>query len=404
MEFDVFFSISQTPDSAGTFPDETTMYSNYLEQLQVADELGYGVAWLAQAHLSTEVQKQNRNPVIPHWQGEVGLCTDFFQLALLSMEKTNQIEIGSAVLSILANGGPIAVAERIGNFCALQEVRGDSRKLNVGFSAGRFQFMAAPYGIVPRNGLEEAAWSALRGKIFWEASEIMLRLIRGDTICSNDIRETILTREDFRSEEDWKAVQDANGSGDSEIKIPRRYVFEDIKSVPQEWNREKLNLVLGSHQPELQVYVNQFMPVQVFNLSITQPEVIEATHERMQKSYQGEWQRRMMPRTVMVFLNEEDGLTDEEKNAAAKIESEGALSSYWSALEGTLDPNKVAKAANNAVIGNAKEVAAQIKERFHPDDRLMLWFDFFRHDSERICRDMRAFMDMVVPLVNGSDA
>ena len=42
MEFDVFFSISQTPDAAGTFPDETTMYSNYLEQLQVADELGYG--------------------------------------------------------------------------------------------------------------------------------------------------------------------------------------------------------------------------------------------------------------------------------------------------------------------------------------------------------------------------
>ena len=404
MEFDVFFSISQTPDAAGTFPDETTMYSNYLEQLQVADELGYGVAWLAQAHLSTEVQKQNRNPVIPHWQGEVGLCTDFFQLALLSMEKTKQIEIGSAVLSILANGGPIAVAERIGNFCALQEVRGDSRKLNVGFSAGRFQFMAAPYGIVPRNGLEEAAWSALRGKIFWEASEIMLRLIRGDTICSDDIRETILTREDFRSDEDWKAVQDVNGSADSEIKIPRRYVFEDIKSVPQEWNRDKLNLVLGSHQPELQVYVNQFMPVQVFNLSITQPEVIEATHVRMQNSYQGEWQRRMMPRTIMVFLNEEDGLTDEQKNTAAKIESEGALSSYWSALEGTLDPNKVAKAANNAVIGNAKEVAAQIKERFHPDDRLMLWFDFFRHDSERICRDMRAFMDMVVPLVNGSDA
>ena len=400
----MFFSISQTPDAAGRFPNETTMYSNYLEQLQVADELGYGVAWLAQAHLSTEVQKQNRNPVIPHWQGEVGLCTDFFQLALLSMEKTKRIEIGSAVLSILANGGPITVAERIGNFCALQEVRGDSRKLNVGFSAGRFQFMAAPYGIVPRNELEEVAWSALRGKIFWEASEIMLRLIRGDTICSDDIRETILTREDFLSEEDWKAVQEASGSADSEIKIPRRYVFEDIKSVPQEWNREKLNLVLGSHQPELQVYVNQFMPVQVFNLSITQPEVIEATHERMQKSYQGEWQRRMMPRTVMVFLNEEDGLTDEEKNAAAKIESEGALSSYWSALEGTLDPNKVAKAADNAVIGNAKEIAAQIKERFHPDDRLMLWFDFFRHDSKRICRDMRAFMDMVVPLVNGSDA
>ena len=89
--------------------------------------------------------------------------------------------------------------------------------------------------------------------------------------------------------------------------------------------------------------------------------------------------------------------------AAAQTESEGALSSYWSALEGTLDPAKVAKAANNAVIGNATEVAAQMRERFHPDDRLMLWFDFFRHDSARICRDMRAFMDKVVPLVNGSE-
>jgi hypothetical protein len=105
----------------------------------------------------------------------------------------------------------------------------------------------------------------------------------------------------------------------------------------------------------------------------------------------------------MVFLNEEEGLSDSEKTAAAKKESQGALSSYWAALEGTLDPAKVSKAANNAVIGNATEVAAQIRERFHPEDRLMLWFDFFRHDSARICRDMGAFMDKVVPLVNGSE-
>jgi len=404
MEFDVFFSISQTPDAAGTFPDETTMYANYLEQLGVADELGFGVAWLAQAHLSTEVQKRNKRPVIPHWEGEVGLCTDFFQLAMLSMAHTKRIEVGSAVLSILANGGPIAVAERIGNFCALQEVRGDSRKLNLGFSAGRFQFMASPYGIVPRNAIEEAAWPALRGQIFWEAAEIMLRLVRGDTICSDDIRETMLTRANFRSDEDWQAVQAANGNGDEEIHVPRRYEFEEIKSIPQEWDRSGVNLVIGSHEPALQEHVNTFMPVQVFNLSITQPEIIEATHERMRESYQGQWERGMMPRTVMVFLNEEEGLTEAEKTSAAQTESEGALSSYWSALEGTLDPAKVAKAANNAVIGNATEVAAQIRERFHPDDRLMLWFDFFRHDSARICRDMRAFMDKVVPLVNGSEA
>ena len=402
MEFDVFFSISQTPDATGTCPDETTMYANYLEQLTAADELGYGVAWLAQAHLSTEVQKRNKRPVIPHWEGEVGLCTDFFQLALLSMTQTKRIEVGSAVLSILANGGPIAVAERIGNFCALQEVRGDSRKLNLGFSAGRFQFMASPYGIVPRNPLEEAAWPALRGQIFWEAAEIMLRLVRGDTICSDDIRKTILTSANFRSDEDWQSVQTVNGNDREEIEITRRYEFEEIKSVPQEWDRSRVNMVIGSHEPTLQEHVNTFMPVQVFNLSITQPEVIESTHERMKTAYMGQWERRMMPRTVMVFLNEEEGLSEVEKTAAALLESEGALSSYWAALEGTLDPAKVSKAANNAVIGNATEVAAQIRERFHPQDRLMLWFDFFRHDSARICRDMRAFMDKVVPLVNGS--
>ncbi len=402
MEFDVFFSISQTPDATGTCPDETTMYANYLEQLTAADELGYGVAWLAQAHLSTEVQKRNKRPVIPHWEGEVGLCTDFFQLALLSMTQTKRIEVGSAVLSILANGGPIAVAERIGNFCALQEVRGDSRKLNLGFSAGRFQFMASPYGIVPRNPLEEAAWPALRGQIFWEAAEIMLRLVRGDTICLDDIRKTILTRANFRSDEDWQSVQTVNGNDSEEIEITRRYEFEEIKSVPQEWDRSRVNMVIGSHEPTLQEHVNTFMPVQVFNLSITQPEVIESTHERMKTAYMGQWERRMMPRTVMVFLNEEEGLSEVEKTAAAQLESEGALSSYWAALEGTLDPAKVSKAANNAVIGNATEVAAQIRERFHPQDRLMLWFDFFRHDSARICRDMRAFMDKVVPLVNGS--
>ena len=98
MQFDVFFSISQTPDSTGYFPDEQTMYSNYIEQLKLADNLGYGVAWIAQAHLSTEVQKRNRNPVIPHWEGEVGLCTDFFQLAAISFAETEHIEVGYAVL------------------------------------------------------------------------------------------------------------------------------------------------------------------------------------------------------------------------------------------------------------------------------------------------------------------
>ena len=46
-------------------------------------------------------------------------------------------------------------------------------------------------------------------------------------------------------------------------------------------------------------------------------------------------------------------------------------------------------------------VAEQVRERYHDEDCLMLWFDFFNHDSARVVQNMRAFMDKVVPLVEG---
>ena len=410
MEFDIFFSISQTPDSSGYKPSEREMFSNFLEQAVKADELGFGVGWIAQAHLSTEVQKTNSRPVVPHYPGEVGLCTDFFQIASMVLSRTSNMEVGSAVMSILASGGPIAQAERVGSLIALHGLKKEERRrIHIGFSAGRFEFMARPYGISPRNALEEVAWPALRGQIFAEASEIFLRLLSGEVIDSSMMRETVLSRSNFRSDGDWDNVQKAamkllgmNSMPDS-ISIPRRYDFESIATIPKEWRRDLLNLVIGSHDPALQIEVNKWRPVQVFNLSITPPDVIEETHKRMSANYHkdgGEWRRSMMPRTVMVFVNDEPGLTDEQKSIMAKQESKSSISTYWSALEGTIDPGKVEKAVNNAVIGNPEEVAIQLKQRYHPDDRIMCWFDFFNHDSDRVMRDMEAFMTKVVPIVN----
>jgi alkanesulfonate monooxygenase SsuD/methylene tetrahydromethanopterin reductase-like flavin-dependent oxidoreductase (luciferase family) len=402
MEFDIFFSISQTPDHNGFTPSESKMFSNYYAQLEAADRLGFGVAWIAQAHLSTQTQQMNSKPVVPHWKGEVGLCTDFCQLAMESFRRTQNIDVGSAVVSILASGGPIAQAERIANTVQFLSHMDSNRKLHVGFSAGRFEFMARPYGIIPRTPVEEASWPALRGQIFMEASEIFLRLLNGETIRSDDIRETVLSRDNFRSDEDWLAVQEAAGSDAADISIERRYQFEEISIVPKSWPRNQLELIAGTHDPRAQEYVNKFMPVKVFNLSITSPEVIDSTHERMKRVFHkdgGVWQRRDMPRTTFVFLNAEEGLSPEEQSAAAKEEANLALGEYWKALEGTLDPSKVERAANNALIGNPSEVAAQVMERFHPDDRLMCWFDFFNHDNERVIRNMEAWWNEVVPLL-----
>ena len=408
MDFDIFLSIAQTPVDGHT-PDEDTMFNNFFEQLRAADDLGFGTAWVAQAHLSTEIQKMNKHPVVPHWEGEVGLCTDFFQLAHLMFAETKKINVGSAVMSLLTHGGPVGIAERVGAFLALHGLnKGEKRKLRIGFSAGRFEFMARPYGIVPRDVVEEAAWPALRGQIFGEACEIFLRLLNGEIVNSNVIRKTVLTRSNFRSDDDWTRVQEALIARDSvssapdSISIPNRYIFEDVKNIPQAWNRDLLDLILGSHDPVLQEQINEIRPVKVFNLSITPPEVIEATHERMSKHYHsdgGPWKRNYMPRTLMVFLNDESNLSMSERTQHAKEEAEKSLSSYWGALEGTIDPMKVSKAADNSVIGNVEEVANQIAERFHQDDCIMAWFDFFNHDSPRVIRNMDAFMNKVVPRV-----
>ena len=411
MEFDIFFSISQTPDTSGFKPSEREMFASFFDQVVLADELGFGVGWVAQAHLSTEVQKGNKSPVVPHYPGEVGLCTDFFQVAREMFSRTKRMDVGSAVMSILASGGPIAQAERVGSFLALHGMDPDEgRKLHIGFSAGRFEFMARPYGIIPRDAVEEAAWPALRGQVFSEASEIFLRLLNGEVVSSESIPSTILTRANFRTDSDWGAVQSAavlqHGleSSPESVEIGNRYVFEEIKTIPQDWRRDLLNLVIGSHDPKLQEKVNRFRPVQVFNLSITPPHVIEDTHERMKRSYHedgGPWSRRMMPRTVMVFVNDEGGLTRDQQDEAAMDEARSALSTYWSALEGTIDPDKIDRATDNAVIGSVQSVSEQIAQRFDPEDRLMCWFDFFNHDSERVMRDMTAFMTKVAPGVNG---
>ncbi len=411
MDFDIFFSISQTPTSDG-FPSEAQMFRSFFEQVQAADRLGFGVAWIAESHLSSEVQKGNKRPVIPHWKGEVGLNADFLQLAQAVFARTERIECGAAVMNVLCMGGPVAHAERVGVFLNLHGLDPDERRrIHVGFAAGRFQFMNEASGIVPRDEVEVAAWLAMKGLIFREATEIFLRLLRGDTFGSDAVATYSLSRASFRSDGDWERVQeaamarDALGAVPDSVPVARRWTFEPLKIVPQEFRRDLLQLIIGSHEPPTQLFANSILPVQVFNLSITRPEVIEATHQRMEQAYHpdgGPWRRQHMPRTVFVFLNDEAGLSPAEQSAAAHSEAREALSAYWTALQGTLDPAKVEAAANNALIGNVDEVAAQVRDRFHPEDRLMLWFDFFNHDSARVVRNMEAFMQRVAPQVSES--
>src|SRR5713226_629404 len=202
MEFDIFFSICQT-EVHGYMPGEGKMFANFFEQVEIADQLGFGTAWIAESHLSTEVQKMNPGAVIPHFVGEIGLNTDILQLAHHVFVRTKRIGVGSAIMNILCNGGPIAAAERIKTFLTLHGLDpAESRALTVGFASGRFPFINVPYGIVPRNAVEQAAWAVVKNKIFEEATEIFLRLLKGEILSSGSIATRTLRRADFRTEAD----------------------------------------------------------------------------------------------------------------------------------------------------------------------------------------------------------
>lgn len=380
MKSDIFLSICQT-EVDGYMPSEKVMFKNFFDQVDLADQLGFGVAWVAETHLSCEIQKSSPLAVIPHFKGEIGLNTDILQIAHKVFARTKKIEVGSAIRNILCNGGPIAHAEAVKTFLALHALgtKGDeneSRKINIGFAAGRFDFSNRPYGVLPRNEIEKKNWQQVKNKAFMEATEIFLRLLRGENISRADVPTYKLETKD-----------DDNGKT-----IEPFWNFEKVGVIPFDVRQDLLSLTIGTHDPKAQELANKFLPVGVFNLSITPPAVIEETHKRFEKIYHrdgGPWRRDLMPRTCLIYIDK-----DRQK---AKTMAERAWANYWKAMEGTIDNKKVQEAVSNTLAGDPVEVTELIKQKYHPDDRLMLWFDFNNHDNESVKRSMKLFFEKVQP-------
>ncbi|MCB0422758.1 MAG: LLM class flavin-dependent oxidoreductase, partial [Bdellovibrionales bacterium] len=375
-----------------------------------ADQLGFETAWVAETHLSCQVQKENPGAVVPEFKGEIGLNTDILQLAHQIFFRTKKIHVGSAIMNILCNGGPIAHAEAIKTFLTLHSLNpNESRRLNVGFAAGRFPFSNTPYGIVPRTRTEEVAWPIVKGKIFKEATEIFLRLLKNENLSSDDIAPQFLVRADFRSEEHWRKTQETHrqetGADQQIDSIPlaARWKFDKVGVIPFEAPMDLLDLTIGTHDPDTQELANEISATGVFNLSITPSDVIQKTHQKMQDLYQKQgraWSRDLMPRTVLVFVNDDDGLTVEEQEAAAQAQAVKAVENYWKAMGNTIDQEKIDAAVDNSIYGSPQTVAHKIREKYHPEDRLMIWFDFNNHNNDEVKSMMETFMKKVVPLVN----
>jgi alkanesulfonate monooxygenase SsuD/methylene tetrahydromethanopterin reductase-like flavin-dependent oxidoreductase (luciferase family) len=404
MKFDLFLSICQT-EVDGHMPSERQMFQNFFSQVKLADQLGFGTAWVAETHLSCQVQKENPGAVIPEFKGEIGLNTDILQLAHKVFSQTENIHVGSAIRNIIANGGPIAHAEAVKTFLTLHGLEeGEKRKLHLGFAAGRFPFSNTAYGFLPRTELEKAAWDVIKNKYFQEATEIFLKALKHSKLSSKDISDRYLEKSDFRDEALWQkssviAQKEGRLVGEK-ILLDHHWNFETVGVLPFEAPLELLELTIGSHDPEAQIQANEIFPVGVFNLSITPSQVIEQTHERMNKYFHpdgGAWNRTLMPRTLLLFIDETPGLSSQAQSEKARAASQKAWENYWRAMEGTLDPKKIASAVENTISGNPQEVREKILRKYDKNDRLMLWFDFNNHSTESVENSMRIFMEKVAP-------
>ncbi len=412
MKFDIFLSICQT-EVDGYLPSERTMFENFFDQVRLADQLGFDIAWIAESHLSCQVQKENSEAVIPHFKGEIGLNTDIFQLAHKVFAQTKRIHIGSAIRNILCNGGPLAHAEAAKTFLTLHGLDPhEQRKMHLGIAAGRFPFSNKPYGIKPRNVLEQKAWPVLKGLLFQQALEIFMRALKSEAFSVQDVSPIRLLPTQFRSREEWRVVWSLRDEGeagaleDDGIVLPSFWDFEKVGVIPYEAPLHLLQVVLGSHDPEAQALANQYLPSWVFNLSITPQMTIDATHERMAQNFHksgGVWRRSYLPRTVLIFINGDETLGRLEQRARARAAAENAISNYWHAVEGTLDSKKITEAVENAVYGSPEDVAEQLKAKYHPQDRLMLWFDFNTHDNAAVKASMEAFWYKCRPLLPQED-
>lgn len=378
MKFDVFHSIGRI-DSLDRKLSDREVFLGFFDQLRLADDLGFGTMWVAESHFSSEVQKRHKQPVIPHYHGEVGINCDSPQLAHLIMARTRKIGFGTAIYNIVGgNGGPIAAADRIRSLAFLNQFAETPRRLDIGIASGRFPFINRPFGIQPRNDHEAKNWPAWSRQILCEASEIFLRLFNGEAISSNDITSYTLAETGDAYEPRWK--------------------FDEMMLVPglTPEVKDRVTFVLGSHDPLAREAALKWSDCDIFNLSFTAPDQIDAVHTAMHHRYENtnrKWNRGRMPRTVLVFIDDSSNTARERASKCFDI--------YIEAMRGTAAvPDKDVLMAR-ALIGDPAEIKDQLSpdnpRRLHQDDRLMLWFEFNQHDSVSICRQMRLFAEKVAP-------
>lgn len=138
--------------------DPAVKYAESLEQIQLADELGFYGIWTSENHFSSKAG-------LPGFQGEIGITPRPLLFGMKIIENTRQIRVGTAVRNIVFSN-PIFVAEEALVFDLLSKGRLD---LGVGSGYRPWEFEGFR---IPREESKAR---------FLESLEILDRGMRGET-------------------------------------------------------------------------------------------------------------------------------------------------------------------------------------------------------------------------------
>jgi alkanesulfonate monooxygenase SsuD/methylene tetrahydromethanopterin reductase-like flavin-dependent oxidoreductase (luciferase family) len=390
MIFDLFHSVGD-PVVRGQRLGSARCLRQFLAQVQLAEELGMRAVWCAESHFSSETQKRGRQPSIVHYEGEVGLNSDSFQLFHWIAANTRRIGLGTAIHNIVGgSGGPIASADRVNMLRFMnEECWQQPRELRIGIASGRFPYQNAPFGLVPRDRAEQLLWAQVQRIAFHQAIEIFLRLLAGEELSSADLSGHEVSPEQARA-----ALAGLSEADRASLALPYRpaprWSFEPLRLVPES-SSEHFGVVLGSADPEALAIARRHAKVDLFNLSFTPPERIEALHRELALG-DPSWSRDRLPRTVLVFAD--------PSRDVARARADAALDVYLSAMRGTAAVPDKTVLLERALVGDAVELRERLapggSHGFHAQDRLMLWFEFNQQDGAAIEGQMRYFFEQVV--------
>jgi alkanesulfonate monooxygenase SsuD/methylene tetrahydromethanopterin reductase-like flavin-dependent oxidoreductase (luciferase family) len=137
--------------------DPVLKYRESLEQIQMADDMGFYGIWLSENHFSS---KQG----LPGFKGEIGITPKPLMFGMKIIDNTKQIRVGTAVRNIVFSN-PILVAEEALVFDLLSKGR-----LDLGVGSGYRPWEFEGFRITPPEAKER----------FLEALEILDKGMRGE--------------------------------------------------------------------------------------------------------------------------------------------------------------------------------------------------------------------------------